>query len=248
MEDDEEPCTPCTPLDVFGHGPGPLPVFASAKLPPPTPARKRTPGKGMPSCLSRQSSLADTKLLVSTQLRRVGSKNLDSPNEFLFEAHFDFLQVIGRSAQAEVWLARSKESGNTYAVKKCLKSFHSRSDRQQYVHEVQAVARLPEHPNVVKYYRGWQQDQHFFMQMEHCTHGSFESLCQRLPPGTLIDEGDVWSLASQVATGLAFIHEYDVLHLDVKPDNIFIDAQGTYKLGDFGLAWMPGQGKEAVQT
>lgn len=36
--------------------------------------------------------------------------------------------------------------------------------------------------------------------------------------------------------GLRFLHENEVLHLDVKPDNIYRDSEGILKLGDFGLA------------
>lgn len=36
--------------------------------------------------------------------------------------------------------------------------------------------------------------------------------------------------------GLAHMHSHNVLHMDIKPDNIFIDSQGVLKIGDFGLA------------
>ena len=36
--------------------------------------------------------------------------------------------------------------------------------------------------------------------------------------------------------GLEFLHNHNILHLDIKPDNIFLDAQGRCKIGDFGLA------------
>lgn len=49
-----------------------------------------------------------------------------------------------------------------------------------------------------------------------------------------VDERDVWVLAAQVAAGLTHIHSYGILHLDIKPDNIFLDRHGTYKIGDFG--------------
>jgi membrane-associated tyrosine/threonine-specific cdc2-inhibitory kinase len=40
----------------------------------------------------------------------------------------------------------------------------------------------------------------------------------------------------QIAAGLQYLHSKCVLHLDIKPENIFLDASGTLKIGDFGLA------------
>lgn len=45
-----------------------------------------------------------------------------------------------------------------------------------------------------------------------------------------------WQVAAEVAAGLAHLHANGVLHLDVKPGNVFADGAGGLKLGDFGLA------------
>jgi|AntAceMinimDraft_5_1070358.scaffolds.fasta_scaffold28374_1 serine/threonine protein kinase len=66
--------------------------------------------------------------------------------------------------------------------------------------------------------------------MELCECGSFGGCLGRLPSGSLVDERDVWLLAAQVAAGLAHVHAYGILHLDIKPDNIFLDRHGTYKV------------------
>jgi membrane-associated tyrosine/threonine-specific cdc2-inhibitory kinase len=46
----------------------------------------------------------------------------------------------------------------------------------------------------------------------------------------------VWRYIEQVAAGLDHIHNHGVLHLDIKPENIFVDGKGDLKIGDFGLA------------
>ena len=51
-----------------------------------------------------------------------------------------------------------------------------------------------------------------------------------------VGEAAVWQVAAEVAAGLAFLHAAGVLHLDVKPGNVFADGTGNLKLGDFGLA------------
>ena len=190
--------------------------------------------------LSRMNSLAETKVLTSTHLVRQTS--LSNDVMFDFDEHFRFEQRIAFSQNSEVWLVTSKTSGQAFVVKKCLHSFTTNAQRDKYKREVEAAALLPEHPNIVRYYRSWQKEQFFYIQMEHCACGSFASVCSRLPPGTLIAERDVWRLALQIADGLAFMHAHNVLHLDIKPDNIYVDINGDCKIGDLGLAYVQGAG------
>jgi len=205
---------------------------------PPTPWRGRS--------IQRQDSLRDTKLLVSTDsLRRVAGTSdavlASASREFAFEDELEFLRVIGRSPTSEVWLARSRDDGALSAVKRSLAEFTGRADRSRLLREVQAAAALPEHPHVVRYLRGWQQERHFFAQMELCEGGSLAAVLQALPAGVRLPEGDLWRLAAELGDALQHCHRHGVLHLDVKPANVFLDGQAAAKLGDFGLAVLPGQ-------
>ena len=172
------------------------------------------------------------------------SSRADSPVEFRFHDHFDFQRLIGRSPTSEAWLVRSKQSNKPYCVKKVTAKFRTPGERSRYIHEVESVCFLPPHPNVVKYYRAWQENRHFYAQMELCECGSFGACLARLPPCSLVDEVDVWRMAAQVARGLSHVHAHGILHLDVKPDNVLLDASGTYKLGDFGVAYVKDKGWE----
>jgi membrane-associated tyrosine- and threonine-specific cdc2-inhibitory kinase len=188
----------------------------------------------LPSTLSRMNSLMETKVLTSTGLVRQTSVSNDVM--FDFEGHFTFEQIIGSSQNSEVWLVTSKTSGDAFVVKKCVHSFTTDAQRTVFKREVEAANLLGEHPHIVRYFRSWQQDQLFYIQMEHCACGSLASVCARLAPGKVVAELDVWRLAHQVASGLAHMHQRRVIHLDIKPENIYIDINGTYKIGDLGLA------------
>ena len=167
--------------------------------------------------------------------------------DFTFESSFDFMRIIGKSPTSEVWLVRSRADGALSAVKKSLAQFRGRADRQRYLREIQAAAALPEHPHCVRYYRCWQQDAHFFVQTELCAGGSLAGVLGALPQGALLPEADVWRLAREVAAGLAHCHAHGVLHLDVKPANVFLDDKATAKLGDFGLALLAGRDWESEE-
>ena len=57
-------------------------------------------------------------------------------------------------------------------------------------------------------------------------------LCQE----RCLDEAALWQVVWDVSRGLAFLHESSILHLDIKPENIYRDLAGAWRIGDFGLA------------
>eukprot|EP00854_Cymbomonas_tetramitiformis_P007866 gene7866-9341_t len=172
-------------------------------------------------------SLMHTKLLTTTKLQR-------SCSIFLFENHFEFLQIMGRGAYSEVYKVRHHLTGELYAVKKSSRPFDGRADRQRMLREVRTVNDLPESDRIVKYYRGWQQDGFFYMQMEFCAGGCMRAWLDRLQ--TPLAERAIWTIAAQVCEGLHLIHSCGEVHLDIKPANLLFSLTGEVKIGDFGTA------------
>jgi len=66
-----------------------------------------------------------------------------------------------------------------YAIKRSKREFRSRNERAEYLREVQLANSMPPHPNVVEYYRAWQDAAFFYVQMELCTGGTLGQLMQR---------------------------------------------------------------------
>jgi len=69
--------------------------------------------------------------------------------------------------------------------------------------------------------------------MEYCEKRTLGSLIRG---GLYKDNDEIWRLFRQILEGLAHIHGLNVVHRDLKPDNIFIDAASNVRIGDFGLA------------
>ncbi|CAK0744424.1 hypothetical protein CVIRNUC_001546 [Coccomyxa viridis] len=193
------------------------------------------------------SELTEPKVLMATAaalMRRTPS--VVQPHLFTFEDHFDFEAVIGRTPHSEVYRARHKLSGELFAVKRSMRQFRSRADRDRCLHEIQAVASLPAHPNVIGQYRAWQQSGHFFIQMDLAENGSLGHLlrqgmrparCMQVQEeGLVLPDALVWQVLWEVAQGLEFLHSHGVIVMDIKPDNIFCNCSGTFQIGDFGMA------------
>lgn len=51
-----------------------------------------------------------------------------------------------------------------------------------------------------------------------------------------LSEEDIYHMAVQLVKALAFLEEKNIVHRDIKPQNLFVNESGTYKLGDFGIA------------
>jgi len=93
------------------------------------------------------------------------------------------------------------------------------------------------HPNVLTYIDCWEQDDALYIQTELCEFGNFAHfLWEYGCMFPLLDEARVWKIIADLSNGLHFIHNSGVIHLDLKPANIFITHEGRFKIGDFGMA------------
>jgi len=98
--------------------------------------------------------------------------------------------------------------------------------------EVYALAALGMHPHVVRYHTAWVEDEHLYIQTEYCDGGSLQSQFEH---GAKFTEEQLCNVMRQVAHGLHHIHSSNLVHLDIKPENIYVTPSGEYKIGDFGL-------------
>ncbi|QDZ23593.1 serine/threonine protein kinase [Chloropicon primus] len=211
--------------------------------------------------INRTSSLDETKVLAATKVPSalLRSESIVIPELFMHMSHFEFTRQIGSSQCSEVWLVKHKYNRRNFAVKQ--RHFSSKQERDKCKREMQSVADLPPHPNIVFYYRAWQEDSYVFTQMEFCEGGTLKQKlagAQDESLGTaggsrrmVLPVGEILRLVGEIALGLSFLEDHGVLHLDIKPENIYLDGEGTYHIGDFGLAvlgqlgwdWEEGDGR-----
>ncbi|XP_050238909.1 wee1-like protein kinase [Mercurialis annua] len=151
--------------------------------------------------------------------------------------HTDFheIQQIGTGNFSRVFKVLKRIDGCLYALKLSTRKLHQDAERRKALMEVQALAALGCHENVVGYYSSWFENEQLYIQMELCD--SSLSISRASQPFT---EGKVLKVLYQIAKALQFIHERGIAHLDVKPDNIYV-KNGVYKLGDFGCATLLNQ-------
>ncbi|MFJ9313950.1 serine/threonine-protein kinase [Pimelobacter simplex] len=154
----------------------------------------------------------------------------------------DLVDEIGRGGFAKVWRGRQVAVDREVAVKIDNRVVDDDTNRRRFVREATAVSRISGHPHVVSLIDvGVTNDNRPYLVMELCANGSLASYLDAHGP-LRVDEAIEVGLA--VTSALAAAHEAGILHRDLKPGNVLIDAWGTPRLSDFGLAALPQPGQD----
>ncbi|XP_071037189.1 membrane-associated tyrosine- and threonine-specific cdc2-inhibitory kinase [Parasteatoda tepidariorum] len=203
--------------------------------PPPTPKGK-TNSKSC-SSVSRLSSTRDGSSSAQSVSFRDSKSSLsskyDSSNKKLLYLNqcFDVICKLGSGSFGDVFKVKSKDDGKYYAVKRAKEKFAGKADRSRKLQEVQKHEKLPYHPNCVKFYSAWEEKQILYIQTELCS----SSLSQYAETNHDIPEKTIWKYLIDLLQAVKHLHDHNLVHLDIKPENIFISENNICKLGDFGL-------------
>ena len=158
----------------------------------------------------------------------------------------EFLEIteIASGEYGCVKRARHRLDGVDYAVKISKKNLDaSRHDEKMALNEVFAHAALIKHKHFVRYYNSWVENGQVYIQNEFCRGGSLSKKIREMrKSGLKFTETELRKIVVQILKGLQYIHNKQLVHLDIKPDNILIaidddaDDKGglDYKIGDLG--------------
>ncbi|KAI0260808.1 hypothetical protein BC834DRAFT_898433 [Gloeopeniophorella convolvens] len=160
-----------------------------------------------------------------------------------FEREFVEIGEVGSGEFGKVMKVRRQGgTGDISAVKKS-KQFEGVRHRLRLREEVEVLQHLARtaggaaHPNVLAYLDSWEQDDALYIQTELCECGNFARFLWEYGRAfPRLDEARVWKIVADLSNGVAFIHDAGVIHLDLKPANIFVTRDGRLKIGDFGMA------------
>lgn len=156
-------------------------------------------------------------------------QSLVSPNSMI--ASYRITELIGKGGFSEVWSAWDTRLNRLVAIKVIPRVGSDAHSTIQFGREASVITRL-EHPNILPLYDFGETPQYRYLIMRYVTGGSLADRIER----ARLPIHEVLRLMLPVASTLDYIHAQRVVHRDLKPGNILLDAQNSPYLADFGLS------------
>jgi tRNA A-37 threonylcarbamoyl transferase component Bud32 len=166
--------------------------------------------------------------------------------ERVLTAHYELDAEIGRGGMGIVYRARDRRLKRQIAIKILPPELAFRSEiRSRFLREAETAASL-NHPNIVDIYTVDELEGLVFFVMAYI---SGDNLAKRLHERGVLEVDETRRIVREVADALAYAHERGVVHRDIKPDNIILDAEsGRSMVTDFGIARAVTEGGDSRLT
>lgn len=206
--------------------------------------------------LEAEQAGTETEAVTRVDAARVSRRDLESiatvaeggggEADVLIEG-YRVLEELSRGGQAIVYKAIQKATKRLVAVKVLQGMQMSGRSQFRFEREVDLVANM-QHNNIVTIYdSGIAQGQYYYA-MEYIVGSPLDSYVKKNELSTL----KIMELCGKVCSAIAYAHQRGVIHRDLKPDNILVDAAGEPRILDFGVAKLTDSGAqgpdEALQT
>ncbi len=154
--------------------------------------------------------------------------------------NYRLVSLLGCGGFAEVYLGQHVHIATQQAAIKLLHILDV--DTKKFQHEAETTAALV-HPHIIRLFDFDFHDQMPFLVIEYAAGGSLRS---RHPEGIQVPLPTVVWYVQEIAEALEYAHSKNVIHCDIKPDNILIGVQGELRLSDFGIAKLSRTGRTSL--
>jgi p21-activated kinase 1 len=138
------------------------------------------------------------------------------------------LKKIGQGASGVVYTGQDSLTGQVVALKQM--NLKQQPKKEFIINEIM-VMRENKHPNIVNYVDSYLKDNDLWVVMEYLSGGPLTDVVTE----TIMEEGQIAAVCREVLEALKFLHERNVIHRDIKSDNILLGNDGEIKLTDFGF-------------
>src|SRR5205085_1372867 len=157
----------------------------------------------------------------------------DTLIDSVFDGRYRIIRKLGAGGMANVYLAEDQELGRRVAIK-ILDDRHAADDSfiERFRREAKNAAGLS-HPNIVSIYDRGEAEGTYYIAMEYLSGRSLKELIVSRGPTPVRIAIDY---TRQILAAIGFAHRNGIVHRDIKPHNVVVDADGRLKVTDFGIA------------
>ncbi|XP_072551021.1 serine/threonine-protein kinase PAK 1 [Salminus brasiliensis] len=208
-----EPLPPAPTKDVATSPISPPPAEGGSPTPTPSSTAPRTADK------TRKKKMSDEEILE--KLRSIVSVGDPKKKYTRFEK-------IGQGASGTVYTAIDIATGQEVAIKQM--NLQQQPKKELIINEI-LVMRENKNPNIVNYLDSYLVGDELWVVMEYLAGGSLTDVVTE----TCMDEAQIAAVCRECLQALEFLHSNQVIHRDIKSDNILLGMDGSVKLTDFGF-------------
>jgi serine/threonine-protein kinase len=157
----------------------------------------------------------------------------------VLDGRFKVTDLIARSGMAQIFKATDLKGDRVVALKVPLMQYESDPGFFSRFEREQAIGKVLNHPYILRmeFDESLEKSRPYIV-MEYLQGQTLGHLMRQVKP---LPVADALTIASRICEALHYMHEHDVVHRDLKPDNIMICSDGTIRLMDFGIAKFEGQ-------
>ncbi|TNN01491.1 hypothetical protein fugu_010873 [Takifugu bimaculatus] len=197
----------------------PTPSAEGAPSSPPSASPAPGPSAARPQDKTRKKKMSDEEILE--KLRTIVSVG-DPKKKY---SHFE---KIGQGASGTVYTAIDIATGQEVAIKQM--NLQQQPKKELIINEI-LVMRENKNPNIVNYLDSYLVGDELWVVMEYLAGGSLTDVVTE----TCMDEAQIAAVCRECLQALEFLHSNQVIHRDIKSDNILLGMDGSVKLTDFGF-------------